>query len=81
MKVYIKKIACYPQLITKEIYDAASFVNCKRPSNSDKSRIQAPERLALTVKDKVLLNIVVCESKKVATLLFLSKAISDHLKN
>ena len=26
-KVYVKKSACYPQLITKEIYDQACFIN------------------------------------------------------
>jgi hypothetical protein len=58
-------------------------VNCKRGiSSQDKVRISPPEeKIPLTVKDKVLVNIVASESKKVAALMFLSKAISDHLKN
>ena len=30
-KIYIKKIACYPQLITKEIYDKANTINILKP--------------------------------------------------
>jgi len=58
LKVYIKKVACYPQLITKADYEEASSV--------------------LSVKDKLHINILVMEAKRFASLLFLSKAISEY---
>ena len=71
LKIYIKKIACYPQLVNKEIYDKADTI-CLT-GKKEKS-------IKLTVKDKVFINLLVCEAKRMTSLLFLSKAIADHLK-
>ncbi|CDW89406.1 p53 regulated pa26 nuclear protein [Stylonychia lemnae] len=96
-KIFVKKVACYPQLINKEIYNQANSINlirfkedsdsrCHTPlastnSSTDKSKGNSTESLNLSVKDKLYLNLVAIESKRQISLLYISKAISDHLKN
>ena len=70
-KVYIKKITCYPQLVTREIYDQACKINVK---SGGKWR-----ELPLSVKDRLFINILAVESKKQAQLLFMARAISTYI--
>lgn len=80
-KIFMKKIACYPQLITKEIYDKADSVYLVKLKDQEVKPGKPDRLLKLSVKDKLYLSMVAIESKKLASLLYLSKAVSDHLKN
>jgi len=63
-KVYIKKLACYPQLITEEIYNKASFLNLAKVKGQEVKQGKQSEMLPLNVKDKLFLNIVAIEAKR-----------------
>jgi hypothetical protein len=39
------------------------------------------EKLKLNAKDKLFLNIVAVETKRLISLLYISKAISDHMRS
>ncbi len=71
-KVYVKKIACYPQSITSEVYrQADSLLIPARNSRqtglktsvaaSDQDQIEVVQT---SVRDKLFMNLVVIESKK-----------------
>eukprot|EP00347_Sterkiella_histriomuscorum_P015870 403355371 len=79
-KEYIKKIACYPQLINKDIYVVAEKINVTKLKTGTPSPDKI-EKLKLNVKDKLFLNIAAVESKRQISLLFMSKAISDHMRS
>lgn len=90
LKIYIKKITCYPQLITRDIYDQASSINiiqhslisAKRKGKHlmDKAPTPAEQRVTLGVRDKLFINILSVESKRQAQLLFLGRAIENYIK-
>ena len=76
-KVYIKKIACYPQLINKDIYDTANtinlLINSQMNSKGLKSSVSCTQSkhqnvlpLPLSVKDRLFINLLTIESKKQA---------------
>ena len=79
--MYLKKVACYPQLITKDEYDKAIVINIPIGQEQDQKKALKTRELVMSVKDKLLLNLMAVESKKLTTRTYFSRALSDFLTN
>ena len=65
MKKYIKKVACYPKEVTHEIYQKANTIFVMGSGNVSRSgSVKMTETVDLTVRDKVFINLMVCEAKR-----------------